>query len=124
MLNFSGKYTEECRLLIEELRRYFLLEKRLLALELTEKTASLIGSLLLVIIGILLGSIALLMLLFALACWISSLTGSMVTGFLVIAAAVVVLLALVFVNSRRWIVNPIIRMVANIFLNNDQHGNK
>ena len=126
MLRLSERYTEEFRLLIEELRRYFQLEKRLLTLELTEKVANLIAGLLVVIIGVLLGGIALLMLTFALAYWIATVTQSVAAGFLIIAAAVVLLLVIVIAGSRRWILRPIIHMVADIFLydNDQQHESK
>lgn len=117
MTLFSAKNTAEFQQLLEEAKRYLLLEKRYLALSLSERIARLLGFVVLLIVCLLLGSVAVIAGTFALAFWLGGVLGSMPLGFLCVMLLLVLLMAVVLRNSQRWIANPIMRMMLDILTN-------
>lgn len=79
----------------------------------TETIAKLLGACLLLVVCVVLGGIALLALLCALALWIGSLTGSLALGFLSTAIVAILLIWIVFANKEHWIARPIARLILN-----------
>ena len=115
MLFDNGKMTQQMRLLYEEAKQYFALQKRCLVLQGVEVLTTLLASMALWAIIILLGALFLLFFSFALAYGIGHLTGSVVLGFASIAALQLLLIAIIFMKRRAWIVEPIARFMAQLF---------
>ena len=120
MFGFAFDDTQRCmRELLLEVKSYLTLQKRFLQLDLTEKLTLLLSAIAIAVICLMLGGMALFYLTFALAYWIGEVTGVLALGFLVIALALALLLALVYYNRKRWIVQPLARMMVTLFINPD-----
>lgn len=120
MFGFAFDDTQRCmRELLLEVKSYLTLQKRFLQLDLTEKLTILLSAIAIAVICLMLGGMALFYLTFALAYWIGEVTGVLALGFLVIALALALLLALVYYNRKRWIVQPLARMMVTLFINPD-----
>ena len=65
------------------------------------------------------GSIVLLFASFALAYWVAELTDSMLLGFGMLALVLLLACVVVYLNRRAWIQEPILRAVAQLFVNED-----
>lgn len=68
------------------------------------------------IVLLVLGGIVLLLTCFALAQYISELTESAWMGYAVLALAVLLLLTLFWVRRRKWVIQPIARLMVEVFL--------
>lgn len=120
MFGFAFDDTQRCmRELLLEVKSYLSLQKRFLQLDLTEKLTILLSAIAIAVICLMLGGMALFYLTFALAYWIGEVTGVLALGFLVIALTLALLLALVYYNRKRWIVQPLARMMVTLFINPD-----
>lgn len=119
---FSRKYTEEWRELLLELKRFFALEARYLALDATEKAALLLGAVLLILIAIFLGFLVLLTGAFALSFWLGDMMGSLALGFLLVSLSLFLLLLVVLCNKQRWIILPLVKLFASILLKRDTNS--
>lgn len=120
MFGFAFDDTQRCmRELLLEVKSYLTLQKRFLQLDLTEKLTILLSAIAIAVICLMLGGMALFYLTFALAYWIGEVTGVLALGFLVIALALALLLAVVYYNRKRWIVQPLARMMVTLFINPD-----
>ncbi len=120
MFGFAFDDTQRCmRELLLEVKSYLTLQKRFLQLDLTEKLTILLSAIAIAVICLMLGGMALFYLTFALAYWIGEVTGVLALGFLVIALALALMLALVYYNRKRWIVQPLARMMVTLFINPD-----
>lgn len=69
---------------------------------------------------LLLGSTILLLGSFAVAFWINEFTGSAITGFGAIAAALLVLAIIIWLGRRKLILQPIAKLMVRVFLDTDQ----
>lgn len=97
--------------LLQEIKRYFVLERRYWTLDLTEKLAKVIGVCVMLLIVLILGGIALFAGVCALALWLGGLTGSLALGFLSTGILVIVLAWIVKLKQEQWIAVPIARMI-------------
>ena len=102
--------------LLGEVKRTVDIEGRYLAVGTAQKVARLLGGMALAAILIFVGGIVLLFASFALAYWLSDLLGSMLLGFGCIALALALLCCLVYSQRRAWILEPVLRSVASIFV--------
>jgi len=120
MFGFAFDDTQRSmRDLLLEVKSYVGLQKRFLQLDLTEKLTVLLSGIAIAAICILLGSMILLYLTFALAHWIGEITGILAVGFLVIAIVIAILLAVIYTHRNKWIVQPLARMMVTLFINPD-----
>lgn len=112
----NDQLTARLRSILDEGKRYFYLEKRYLGLQLVEALTTLLAAIALWAIIILIGACALLFGGIALSVWLGSLLGSTLLGFLIVAVAQVLLVALVYTQRKKWLVEPTARFLIKIFL--------
>ena len=116
----TGKYTEDIKEIILEVKHYLNLQKRYLAIDAAEKTTILLSAVAIAAICILLVTIILLFLTFALAYWIGDILNSLPLGFLAMACMVTFLLTFFYCKRKAWITQPLARMMAQLFLDNKE----
>ncbi len=116
MLFESEQLTSRLHQLFNEVKRYFLLEKRYLSLHLVEALTELIAAIALWAVVILIGSCALLFGGIALSVWLGHLLDSTLAGFLIVTAAQLLLVVLVYTQRKKWIVEPTARFLFKLFL--------
>jgi Flp pilus assembly protein TadB len=116
----AGKYTEDFREIILETKHYLSLQKKYLAIETAEKLTDILSAVAIAAICILLGAIILLFVTFALAYWIGDLLNSPPLGFLCMGLAVATLLFLIYRKRNAWIIQPLVRMTAKLFVENTE----
>lgn len=116
----TGKYTEDIREIILEVKHYLNLQKKYLAIDAAEKTTIILSAVAIAAICILLSSITLLLGTFALAYWIGDLLDSLPLGFLAMAFIIALLLLLFYCKRKTWIVQPLARMMAQMFVDNNE----
>ena len=114
MILTNEETTSRVSRLLEESKRYLLLQKDYLGLHATEILIKLFSTVALWAILILVGFTVLLFASFALAFWIGDLTGSSVLGFTVITVVLLMIVLLVYANRTSWIVIPTTRFIAGL----------
>jgi hypothetical protein len=112
----NEQMTSRLTSLFGEAKRAFDIETRYLGINTAQKLARLIGGMALAAVLILVGGTVMLFGSFALAYWLADITGSIIEGFAIMAAALALACAIVYWQRRAWILEPIIRFVANIFV--------
>ncbi|MBO7067292.1 MAG: phage holin family protein [Bacteroidaceae bacterium] len=115
----TGKYTEDIKEIILEVKHYLNLQKKYLAIDAAEKTTVILSAVTIAAICILLGAIILLFCTFALAYWIGDLLDSLPLGFLSMAIIVALLLLLFYCKRNAWVIQPFARMAAKLFVENN-----
>jgi len=116
----TGKYTEDIKDIILELKHYLNLQKKYLAIDAAEKITRFLSAVTIAAICILLGGIILLFFTFALAYWIGDLLNSLPLGFLSMVVIVALLLLLFYCKRNAWVIQPLARMAAKIFVENNE----
>lgn len=116
----TGKYTEDFKEIILEVKHYLNLQKKYLAIDAAEKTTAILSAVAIAAICVLLGAIILLFCTFALAYWIGDLLDSLPLGFLAMALIVAVILLLFYFKRNTWIIQPLARMAAKLFVEDNK----
>jgi hypothetical protein len=116
----TGKYTENIKDIILELKNYLNLQKKYLAIDAAEKITIFFSAVAIAAICILLGGIILLFFTFALAFWIGDLLNSPPLGFLSMAIIIALILLLFYCKRKAWVIQPLARMAAKLFVENNQ----
>ncbi len=111
----AGDYTSQFRTLFNEVQRYVRLQKRYLALDTAEKLVVILSTMAIAVVCFVLGAILLFFLTFALALWIGRLVDNSALGFLSIAAALALILFIVYKQRTQWLVMPIARLIVGLF---------
>ena len=120
----NDKSIESLGQLFEECKKYVLLQKEYMRLELVEKLTILSSTFILIIIGIILGMMALFYLSFSLAYIMAPYVGGLTVSFAVITAFLLVLLAVIYIFRKRFIVRPLVRFMANLFMTSEDADKK
>lgn len=110
--------TSGFRQLFSEVKEYLELRAEYAKLEAMEKLTMLISGLLLIFVLIFLGMTTLLYLSFALAYLLEPLVGSLPLSFVIVAGISLLLITLVVFFRKSLIVQPMLRFLARLFLNN------
>ena len=116
----TGKYTEDIRDIILEVKNYLNLQKKYLAIDAAEKTTTILSAVAIAAICIVLGGIILFLCTFAFAYWIGDLLNSIPLGFLTMAFIVALLLLLFYCKRNAWVIQPLARMAAKLFVDNNE----
>ena len=116
----TGKYTEDIKEIILEVKHYLNLQKKYLARDAAEKIMVILSAVAIAAICILLSSIILLFCTFALAYWIGDLLDSLPLGFTAMAIIVALILLLFYTKRKTWIIQPLARMMAQLFVDNNE----
>lgn len=113
----SDKNVETIGQLAEIVKHYLGLQAEYLKLDIVEKLVRLLTLFALAIIFILIAIAIVAYFSLAFTFWLAAYTG-MATAFLIVGGIHVLLLIVIFCNSKTWIEKPLVRFLANLFLNN------
>lgn len=119
----NDKSIETLGQLFEECKKYVLLQKEYMRLELVEKLTILSATCIMVVIGIILGMMALFYLSFSIAYIMAPHVGGLTVSFAIITAFLLLLLAIVYIFRRQLIVRPLVRFMANLFMSSEETDN-
>jgi hypothetical protein len=120
MMFASDKNIDNLQQLFIEFKKYLELQKEYTKLELTEKLSVLLSTMVLVLLLIVLGMIALFYLSLTFAYVLSPLVGGLVVSYGIIAAFHLLLILLIAVFRKKLIIHPMVRFLAELFLNTDK----
>lgn len=116
----NDKSIETLGQLFEECKKYILLQKEYMRLELVEKLTILSSTCIMVVIAIILGMMALFYLSFSVAYILAPHVGGLTVSFAIITAFLLLLLAVVYVFRKQLIVRPLVRFMANLFMSSEE----
>ncbi len=116
----NDKSIETLGQLFEECKKYILLQKEYMRLELVEKLTVLSSTCIMAVIAIILGMMALFYLSFSVAYILAPHVGGLTVSFAIITAFLLLLLAVVYVFRKQLIVRPLVRFMANLFMSSEE----
>ncbi len=120
---FSGKkHIESIGKLFLEFKNYLELQKEFIKLDATEKLTVILSATLITLVILILGSITLLFLIFALAYYLGDALGSLSLGFALITAFLLLATIVFYLNRNRMIVQPIARFVTKLILTKEDES--
>ncbi len=117
----SDKNVENIAQLIAEVRNYIDLRVRDVQLSFVQKLSRLFSALILGAVLALLLAVAVIFFSFTLVYALAPLVGGEAMGYLVVALLYIVLGVVIYVNRQRWILGPILNLIAGLFLDDSSH---
>ena len=112
----NSKNIESIGKLLLEFKKYLELQKGFVKLDATEKMTVILSAILIVTVLLLLGSIVLLFLTFALAYYLGDVLGSLSLGFGLISAFILLLTVIFYLNRNRMVIQPMARFMTKLIL--------
>ena len=112
----NSKNIESIGKLLLEFKKYLELQKEFVKLDATEKMTVILSAILIVTVLLLLGSIVLLFLTFALAYYLGDVLGSLSLGFGLISAFILLLTVIFYLNRNRMVIQPLARFMTKLIL--------
>ena len=112
----NSKNIESIGKLLLEFKKYLELQKEFVKLDATEKMTVILSAILIVTVLLLLGSIVLLFLTFALAYHLGDVLGSLSLGFGLISAFILLLTVIFYLNRNRMVIQPMARFMTKLIL--------
>lgn len=112
----NSKNIESIGKLLLEFKKYLELQKEFVKLDATEKMTVILSAILIVTVLLLLGSIVLLFLTFALAYYLGYVLGSLSLGFGLISAFILLLTVIFYLNRNRMVIQPMARFMTKLIL--------
>ena len=112
----NSKNIESIGKLLLEFKKYLELQKEFVKLDATEKMTVILSAILIVTVLLLLGSIVLLFLTFALAYYLGDVLGSLSLGFGLIYAFILLLTVIFYLNRNRMVIQPMARFMTKLIL--------
>ena len=112
----NSKNIESIGKLLLEFKKYLDLQKEFVKLDATEKMTVILSAILIVTVLLLLGSIVLLFLTFALAYYLGDVLGSLSLGFGLISAFILLLTVIFYLNRNRMVIQPMARFMTKLIL--------
>ena len=112
----NSKKIESIGKLLLEFKKYLELQKEFVKLDATEKMTVILSAILIVTVLLLLGSIVLLFLTFALAYYLGDVLGSLSLGFGLISAFILLLTVIFYLNRNRMVIQPMARFMTKLIL--------
>ena len=112
----NSKNIESRGKLLLEFKKYLELQKEFVKLDATEKMTVILSAILIVTVLLLLGSIVLLFLTFALAYYLGDVLGSLSLGFGLISAFILLLTVIFYLNRNRMVIQPMARFMTKLIL--------
>ena len=116
----DDKNIDNLQQLFLEFKKYLQMQKEYTKLELTEKLSVLLSTLILVLLVVTLGMVSLFYASFMLAYILEPYVGGLMVSFGLIASFHLLLIVLLFIFKKKWIINPMVRFLAELFLE-DHH---
>ena len=120
----NEKSIDNLEALYKELKNYVNLQREYFKLQLVEKLAIIVSTLLLIAVLVILCSMALFYLTYMLAFALEPYTGSLMGSYAIIAAALAVLAIVAYAFRKRLILQPMINFVAHLFFENNDNNAK
>ena len=112
----NSKNIESIGKLLLEFKKYLELQKEFVKLDATEKMTVILSAILIVTVLLLLGSIVLHFLTFALAYYLGDVLGSLSLGFGLISAFILLLTVIFYLNRNRMVIQPMARFMTKLIL--------
>lgn len=112
----NSKNIESIGKLLLEFKKYLELQQEFVKLDATEKMTVILSAILIVTVLLLLGSIVLLFLTFALAYYLGDVLGSLSLGFGLISAFILLLTVIFYLNRNRMVIQPMARFMTKLIL--------
>lgn len=112
----NSKNIESIGKLLLEFKKYLELQKEFVKLDATEKMTVILSAILIITVLLLLGSIVLLFLTFALAYYLGDVLGSLSLGFGLISAFILLLTVIFYLNRNRMVIQPMARFMTKLIL--------
>ena len=112
----NSKNIESIGKLLLEFKKYLELQKEFVKSDATEKMTVILSAILIVTVLLLLGSIVLLFLTFALAYYLGDVLGSLSLGFGLISAFILLLTVIFYLNRNRMVIQPMARFMTKLIL--------
>lgn len=112
----NSKNIESIGKLLLEFKKYLELQKEFVKLDATEKMTVILSAILIVTVLLLLGSIVLLFLTFALAYYLGDVLGNLSLGFGLISAFILLLTVIFYLNRNRMVIQPMARFMTKLIL--------
>ena len=112
----NSKNIESIGKLLLEFKKYLELQKEFVKLDATKKMTVILSAILIVTVLLLLGSIVLLFLTFALAYYLGDVLGSLSLGFGLISAFILLLTVIFYLNRNRMVIQPMARFMTKLIL--------
>lgn len=119
----SGRNIESIGKLFLEFKNYLELQKEYVKLSTAEKLTVMLSAIITVAVLLVLGAIVLLFLTFALAYFLGDALGSLPVGFSIIAALILILMGLFYVNRNRFVIQPLARFITKLILTKEDERN-
>lgn len=113
----DDKSIENFKQLFNDFRKYLELQKEYTKLDLVEKLTILLSTLIMILVLIILAMVALFYLLFALAYILEPVVGGLTVSFTIIGCINIVLIIIVAIFRKQLIIAPMVKFLANLFLN-------
>jgi len=113
-------YSENLQSLWTEVKGYLELQKQYLMMDTAEKLIVLLSVVATAVLCLTFAAMALFFMLFALATWIGQIAGNEVLGFLIMGIILLLLMAIVYLERRKWIIQPLSRLIVGLFVNEDE----
>ena len=120
----NSKNIESIGKLLLEFKKYLELQKEFVKLDATEKMTVILSAILIVTVLLLLGSIVLLFLTFALAYYLGDVLGSLSLGFGLISAFILLLTVIFYLNRNRMVIQPMARFMTKLILTKEDGSKK
>ena len=112
----NSKNIESIGKLLLEFKKYLELQKEFVKLDATEKMTVILSAILIETVLLLLGTIVLLFLTFALAYYLGDVLGSLSLGFGLISAFILLLTVIFYLNRNRMVIQPMARFMTKLIL--------
>lgn len=111
------KNIDSMQKLFLEFKNYLELQKKFVMLDAAEKLTVLLSALAVGAVVLVLSAILLLFATFALAYYLGDLLHNLPLGFAIIPAALCVILVFFYVNRNKFVIQPLARLMADLFIN-------
>ena len=118
---FEPSHTPSLREFLSDIKRYLLLRKDLLRIEIVEKLTVLFATLIMVILILILSTGALFYILFALAYVLEPWVGGLIPSFSIIGGIYLILIIAVVLFRQRLIISPLVRFLSRLFLEDEKN---
>ena len=112
-------YTSNIQSLWTEAKNYLELQKEYLKLDSAEKLSVLLSAVATTALCLILGFAALFFFVIALAFWLAKLVG-IAQSFTIMGGVLLLVIIVMLLFRKRWIVQPVTRFVAGLFVNEDE----
>jgi polyferredoxin len=119
----NDKNIDTLQQLFAELKNYVSLQAEYFSLQLVQKLTVLLSTLILVFVLLILGIMALFYLSFTLAYVMAPAVGGLTASYGLITAFILLLIVVIAVFRQQLIVRPLVRFLANLFLNDPVSAN-